>query len=169
MGASKGSDSATSRRAAIRKGLDRRWADFLGFWAGLEHFRIRIGLSFLAMRHRMGFSAEERRLRSQLHRLLDSADAFARGSLIEMQRCCGRPACHCALKGKKHRSLYLGQSQQGKPRMKSIAKDQEQQVRRWVANYQRASALLEALSQHGWLKLNRQKKATPGKEKDTRS
>jgi len=42
------SDSATSRRAAVRKGLDRRWADFLGFWAGLEHFRIRIGLSFLA-------------------------------------------------------------------------------------------------------------------------
>jgi hypothetical protein len=117
----------------------------------------------------MAFSAEERRLRSQLHRLLQNADAFARGSLIEMQRCCGRPGCRCITKGQKHRSLYLGQSQQGKPRMKSVPKDQQQPVRRWVANYQKASALLEALSQQGWLRLNRKRMDSSGKEKDIRS
>lgn len=121
------------------------------------------------MRHRMGFSAEERRLRSQLHRLLENADAFARGSLIEMQRCCGHPGCRCVLKGQKHRSLYLGQSQQGKARMQSVPKDHQQEVRRWVANYQKANALLEALSQQSWLRLSQHKKHTRRKDQDISS
>lgn len=105
------------------------------------------------MRHRTAFSPQERSLRSQLHHLLEHAEGFARGSLIEMARCCGHPRCRCVLKGQKHTSLYLGQSQQGAPRMQAIPKSRQPEVRRWVANFQQARALLEALSQQGWSRL----------------
>ena len=121
------------------------------------------------MRHRMGFSPEERRLRSELHRLLDRADAFVHGSLIEMERCCGRPNCRCVLKGEKHRSLYLSQSQKGGPRMKSIPRDTQAEVRQWAANYQKARGYLEALSQLSWQKIISKRKIPPRKEKDSPS
>jgi len=117
------------------------------------------------MRHRMGFSVEERRLRSELHRLLENADAFIHGSLIEMERCCGNPNCRCAVKGEKHKSLYLSQHQKGAPRMKCLPRDSQDRVRRWAENYQQARAHLEALSQLSWQKLLTKKKTPPRKEK----
>jgi len=105
------------------------------------------------MRHRMGFSPQERRLRSELHRLLENADAFIHGSLIEMERCCGNPNCRCALKGEKHRSLYLSLHQKGAPRMKCLPRESHDQVRRWAENYQQVRVRLEALSQMSWQKL----------------
>ncbi len=122
------------------------------------------------MRHRMGFSVEERRLRSELHRLLENADAFIHGSLIEMTRCCGNPKCRCVLKGEKHRSLYLSQSQKGgRPRMKCVPRASEAEVRRWVKNYHEARAHLEALSQLSWQKLLTKKKTPARKEKGSPS
>jgi hypothetical protein len=117
------------------------------------------------MRHRMGLSVEERQLRSQLHRLLEISDAFIHGSLIEMRRCCGHAGCRCVLKGEKHRSLYLSQSQQGHPRMKAIPRDSEAQVRRWAANYQKARRTLEALSALSWQRILAKKKSPARKEK----
>ncbi|MFA7233348.1 MAG: DUF6788 family protein, partial [Terrimicrobiaceae bacterium] len=75
------------------------------------------------MRHHTGLSSGERRLRSELRRLLENADAFIHGSLIEMKRCCGNPNCRCVLKGEKHRSLYLSQHQKGAPRTKCLPRD----------------------------------------------
>lgn len=121
------------------------------------------------MRHRMGFTPEERRLRSELHRLLENADAFIHGSLIEMERCCGNPNCRCVVKGKKHRSLYLSQSQKGTPRMKCLPRESQDQVRRWVENFQKARAHLEALSQLSWQKLLAKKKNPARKEKESPS
>lgn len=117
------------------------------------------------MRHRTRFSPQERRLRSELHRLLENADAFIHGSPIEMERCCGNPNCRCALKGQKHSSLYLSQHQKGGPRMKCLPRDCQDQVLRWVENYRKARAHLEALSQLSWQKLLTKKKAPPRKEK----
>lgn len=121
------------------------------------------------MRHRMGFSTEERRLRSELHRLLENADAFIHGSLIEMERCCGNPNCRCALKGEKHKSLYLSQHQRGAPRMKCLPRESQEQVRRWADNYRQVRAHLEALSQLSWQKLLCKKKTPPRKEKESPS
>lgn len=117
------------------------------------------------MRHRIGLSPEERRLRSELHRLLENADAFIHGSLITMERCCGHPNCRCAVKGEKHKSLYLSEHQKGAPRMKCLPRDSQDQVRRWAENYRQARAHLEALSQLSWQKLLTKKKSPPRKEK----
>jgi len=118
-----------------------------------------------SMRHRMGLSPEERRLRSELHRLLENADAFIHGSLIEMKRCCGNPNCRCVLKGEKHSSLYLSQHQKGAPRMKCLPRESQDQVRRWAENYQKARAGLEALSHLSWQKLLVKTKTPARKEK----
>jgi len=117
----------------------------------------------------MGHSPEERRLRSELHRLLENADAFIHGSLIEMVRCCGNPNCRCVVKGEKHRSLYLSQNLKGTPRMKCLPRESQDQVRRWAQNYQKARARLEALSQLSWQKLLTKKIPPSRKEKGSPS
>ena len=105
-------------------------------------------------------SAEERRIRSQIHQLLSQAEGLLRGSLIEMARRCGNPRCRCASDdANKHRSLYLGRSREGKTTMQYVPKEQEQTVRCWAGHFQRAAALLEDLSQQGHRRLSEAKAA----------
>ena len=106
------------------------------------------------------FSVEERRIRSQLHQLLSQAEGFLRGSLIEMARRCGNPRCRCASHdANKHRSLYVGRSREGKTTMQYVPGEEEQTVRRWAGDFQRAAALLEDLSQQGHRRLSESKAA----------
>ena len=108
--------------------------------------------------NRFSLSAEERRLHSRLHQLLSGAGGLLHGSLIEMARRCGNPRCRCASNdAHKHRSLYLGQTRGGKTTMEYVPKDQEQTVRRWAADFQRARDLLEAISRQGWRRLGESK------------
>ena len=109
------------------------------------------------MKHRKGLSATDRAARSQLRKLLEQADGMAHGSLIHMARRCGNPNCRCAVEDKKHRSWYLGLTQNRKTRMKHIAKHQEAMVRRWVQAYQQARALLDQISQEAWKRLTEDK------------
>ena len=109
------------------------------------------------MRHRGTWSKQERSLRSRLHRLIGTADGFVHGSVIEMARVCGNPRCKCALKGEKHVSLYIEQTRNRKTRMKYVPKAWEERIRRWARNYQKASDLLEAISDEGWGRLSRRK------------
>ena len=106
------------------------------------------------MRHRKGLSEQDREARSQLRQLLERADALIHGSLIRMTRTCGKTGCRCTLKGQKHQSWYLGVSATGKTRMKHIPKAREADVRRWVAAYQQARALLEDMSRQAWQRLD---------------
>jgi hypothetical protein len=116
--------------------------------------------------NRASLSPEERRLRSRLRQLLSQAEGFLHGSLIEMARRCGNPRCRCASKYEhKHRSLYIGQSRKGKSTMVYVPGDLEETVRRWAGDYQRAAALLEALSEQGRRGLREAKaKAKAGKK-----
>lgn len=109
------------------------------------------------MRHRKGLSEGDRRARSQLHHLLERSDGLVHGSLIRMVRRCGNPKCRCALKDEKHESWCLGVSQKGRTRMKHIPRDQEERVRRWVQQYQRARELLETISTEAWNQLQKAK------------
>jgi len=109
------------------------------------------------MKHRGTWSKKERSLRSQLHRLVATADGFVHGSVIEMARVCGNPRCKCALKGEKHVSLYLGQTRKRKTRMKYIPKGWEARIRRWELNYRKAGDVLEGISEEGWSKLSARK------------
>ena len=103
-------------------------------------------------------SAQERNSRSQLHQLLHQAEGFLHGSLIEVARRCGKPTCRCASDDKaRHRSLYLGQTLQGKTTMQYIPADMEPTVRQWAADFQLAAKLLEEISQQGRVRLTQGK------------
>lgn len=96
-------------------------------------------------------SAQERRLRSELRKILDSS-GMLHGTVVERQRVCGKPNCKCA-RGQKHRSLYLVVTEGGKPRQLYMPEDWEQTVRQWVKDYQEARELMEELSRLHWQKV----------------
>jgi len=102
------------------------------------------------MDSRSGLSARERELRSRLRQLLEDPEALLHASLITMARACGHPRCRCAVRGEKHRSLYAAQTVRRRTRMRIVPRAAEATIRRWAQRYQRARALLEALSEEGW-------------------
>ena len=96
-------------------------------------------------------SATERRLRSELNKLL-SQQGIMRGTLARRQRLCGKPNCKCT-RGQKHESLYLVASEGGKLRQLYIPKQWEQTVEHWVRQYQKARELMEEISRLAWEKV----------------
>ena len=114
-------------------------------------------------------SARERDLRSRLHLLLNNADSFIHGSLIEMTRKCGNPRCKCASnEDHKHRSQYLGQTRHGKKSMVYLPKDLEPQVRQSIDHFQQALALLEELNVEARLRLDKSKGERKATKKSVR-
>jgi len=96
-------------------------------------------------------SAQERRIRSELRKILNNSGVL-HGTLLERQRVCGKPNCKCA-RGQKHRSLYLVVTEGGKSRQLYVPKHWEQTVRQWVQEYQKARELMEEVSRIHWLKV----------------
>ncbi len=104
---------------------------------------------------RAKMSAGERHWRSQLAQLAQGA-GLLRGTLALRERVCGKPNCRCAkAKGKKHVSLYLVASYEGRARQLYIPKNLELQVRQWVQQYQEARSLLEDVSLLYWDKIRK--------------
>jgi hypothetical protein len=79
-----------------------------------------------------------------------------RGTLSIRSRRCGRAACRCA-RGEPHVSLYLVQSQNGKPRQVFVPKEWEDRVRRAVTDYQELQKLVEEISELEWKRLKERK------------
>jgi hypothetical protein len=104
---------------------------------------------------RTGLSAEERRLRSQLHRILNDS-GLMHGTLIRRRRLCGKPNCRCT-RGRKHEGLYVVVTEGGKPRQLYVPPQWEQTVRRWIDAYQRARQLLDEVSRMHWQKVRKRK------------
>ena len=102
---------------------------------------------------RAQMSPQERSWRSELVGLI-AHQPFLRGTLSLRQRSCGKPNCRCA-RGEKHASLYLVQSREGRPRQLFLGKEQEEQARQWVDNYQRLRELVERVSERSWEFLQR--------------
>lgn len=98
-------------------------------------------------------SLRERDGRSRLAQLAHEA-GLLRGTLAIRKRACGKSNCKCA-KGKKHVSLYLVASYEGRVRQLFIPKDWEPQVRHWVKQYQEARKLLEEVSLLYWDKVQK--------------
>lgn len=105
------------------------------------------------MKHRGGLSVRERTSRSRLCQLIGNREGFLHASLIKMTRSCGKATCKCQTQGAKHESYYVGQTCRRKTRMQAVPRQGEARVRRWIADYQRARALLERLSEACWRKL----------------
>ena len=94
-------------------------------------------LSELALRQR----------RQGLAQQLPPVAETLRGSLVERYVTCGNPACKCA-KGERHGPIWyltvtLGP---GKTTGGIVAKDNVEQVRGWVENYQKVKEHLEKIS-----------------------
>lgn len=110
------------------------------------------------MPSRAALSARERQLRSRLRALLNKSEGFLHGSLIVMARRCGKAQCRCATSDEhKHRSLYLGQTRQGKSSMLYLTKHVHDQARQGVEDYQEALALLEGLNEEARKRLQKAK------------
>jgi hypothetical protein len=72
-------------------------------------------------------------------------EKIMRGSLVMIERTCGKPNCRC-VKGRKHKSLYLSQYHKGSPRMIYIPKHAEEDARRMVGNYKKLKGILDKVS-----------------------
>ena len=98
------------------------------------------------MLSRMGFTVKERALYSKLRRLLGQPGVL-RGTLVEMRRTCGTAGCRCATDAaRRHRSLYLALSLNGKRRMLYIPAAWEARVQEWTARYGEIREVLEQIT-----------------------
>ena len=111
-------------------------------------------------------SAQERDARSQaVQRVADRA--LLRGSLVQMQRTCGKKGCRCQ-QGHKHPALCLAIRWGGQRKMIYVPHALEETVRRWVQTGQEVDGLLEAISQQcleAFLAKKKEALARQGKEK----
>lgn len=87
----------------------------------------------------------EREARSQTLQRIAEQDLL-RGSLVRMERTCGKENCRCQ-QGKKHAAWYLAIRLDQRRAMIYIPKALEETVRRWVETGQEVEGLLEAISQ----------------------
>jgi len=97
------------------------------------------------MRHRGQFTRSERVARSRLAKLLHDRP-FLRGSLVRMQRICGKQGCKCT-RGELHPSLYLAIRAGEKRKMIHIPQALEATAQQWIGTYQEAWGLMEKISQ----------------------
>lgn len=89
--------------------------------------------------------AEERHARSRaVQHIADNP--LLRGSLVSMDRTCGKAGCHCQ-RGEKHTSLYLAVRLNNRRKMIYVPPAMENDVRHWVENAQELDRLLEFISQ----------------------
>lgn len=105
--------------------------------------------------NRTKFPAMERSRRSRIAQLSHSR-RFMRGTLTIRSRRCGKAGCRCT-RGELHVSLYLVQSQKGKPRQIFVPKKWEDRVRRAVTDYQEFQKLVEEVSELEWKRLEERK------------
>jgi uncharacterized protein DUF6788 len=89
-------------------------------------------------------SIQERNKRSRLSKLI-SGRGLLRGTLSTRAITCGKATCKCT-RGEKHMYLYLIVSDEGKPTQILIPRSREEEVKRWVWQYQRVQELLEEIS-----------------------
>ena len=123
------------------------------------------------MKHRGQFTRSERLARSRLAKLLHE-QPFLCGSLVTMQRVCGKEGCKCT-RGELHSGLYLSMRVGEKRKMVHVPQVLEGTARRWVATYQEAWRLMEEVSQScferflkGKEQLRQQRKAKAGERGD---
>jgi hypothetical protein len=100
--------------------------------------------------------AGERRIVSRIHWLINQP-GLLRASLVRMKRKCGNKKC-CCVKGKLHKSWYLYQSRNGKPRMLYVPGEWEKDVISWVERNKETRKLLDELSRIYWDKIRKREK-----------
>lgn len=82
-----------------------------------------------------------RRITKQMPKI----EECVRGSLVVMNRFCGKSNCRCQ-KGLKHKSIYLSQSYKGKTRMIYLPQGSEGNAHQYVKNYRKIRGILNSVS-----------------------
>lgn len=83
--------------------------------------------------------------RYKLYRQLPKLTESIRGSLVIMERYCGKPNCRC-MKGHKHKAAYLSQSQKGTTRMVYVPESMKEKTQEHVRNYHKIRSILNKIS-----------------------
>jgi hypothetical protein len=101
-----------------------------------------------------------KRRRQALLRRLPPLKTILRGSLIERYKRCGKPGCKCA-EGPGHGpKYYLSVSYPDlRPQMDYVPQESRTKIAEFVANYQRAREILEAISEINRELLRRRREA----------
>jgi hypothetical protein len=115
------------------------------------------------VRPRTQRSPHERDARSQAVQRV-AGQALLRGSLVRMQRTCGKKNCRCQ-QGEKHPALCLAIRVGEQRKMIYIPRVLEETVRRWVETGQEVDGLLDAISQQCLETLLAQKKETLARQR----
>lgn len=84
--------------------------------------------------------------RYKLYRQVPKLTESIRGSLVIMERYCGKPNCCCA-KGHKHKAVYLSQSHKGKTRMVYIPETMKEKTIEYIRNYHKIRSILNKISE----------------------
>jgi hypothetical protein len=115
------------------------------------------------MRHRSHLPPKERQARSRLAKLLHG-QSFLIGSLVSMNRLCGKPGCKCT-RGELHPGLYLSLRVGSKRKMIHVPQPLEGLARQWVGTYQEAWLLMEQISQSCLKQFEKAKEQYRGKRR----
>lgn len=83
--------------------------------------------------------------RHKISHRMPKTEECIRGSLVIMNRVCGKLNCRCQ-KGQKHKAIYLSQSYNGKTRMFYLPQDAEDKAHRYIKNYRKIKNTLNSLS-----------------------
>ena len=83
--------------------------------------------------------------RRRITKQMPKAEECVRGSLVMMNRSCGKLNCRCQ-KGPKHKSIYLSQSYKGKTRMIYLPQGSEDKAHQYVKNYRKIRGILNSVS-----------------------
>ena len=83
--------------------------------------------------------------RRRITKQMPKMEECVRGSLVMMNRSCGKLNCRCQ-KGLKHKSIYLSQSYKGKTRMIYLPQGSEGKAHQYVKNYRKIRGILNSVS-----------------------
>lgn len=93
-------------------------------------------------------------MRKQHKRNARPETELLKGSLIKFRRKCGKPNCHCTLKGEMHETWALSFKQTGRTRLVLLPQEEACRVRQAIARYRAAQRTLSQAAETGLVTLN---------------
>lgn len=98
------------------------------------------------MEHRGYLPREEREVRSRLAKIVHRKP-FIRGSIVKMDRRCGKRNCWCAKEKNGHSSYYLAARVGTKRKLIYIPRKCEERMREWVGTYKQMNKGINNITQ----------------------
>jgi hypothetical protein len=91
---------------------------------------------------RLTLEQKRKGLMDRLHKI----GPFVIGSVVHVERICGKTNCACRKGGPKHPAMFVTWKQDGKTVTLYVPRKLEKEVEEWVENYKKAKELLGQIS-----------------------